>query len=295
MNDDFAAPCRAPVAAWAGLGVLLLVTALALPPAAARELAMDPAEMVEVELSSVGIDPLTRTPVVLLRDLEAGDVVAIVIGVAEAQAILFALHGAELPRPMTHDLMVNLLGAVGATLERVFIDSLVGNTYIGALELRVKGRNAPMLVDTRPSDGMALAVRTGARIFVSPAILAEAREREFEELPDDQVASAIGITVVDIADDIRESLGLPDRPGVIVNQARGPAAEAGITAGAMIFEVNGEPVGTPMQFLDRIRSTPRDGKVRIRFWHEGEESQAELEAIPPRERARERDEPMIRA
>jgi uncharacterized protein len=160
----------------------------------------------------------------------------------------------------------------------------------------VEGRDAPVLVDTRPSDGMALAVRTGARIFVSPSILEEAREREFEELPDDQVASAIGITVVEIANDIRESLGLPDRPGVIVNQARGPAADAGLTAGAMIFEVNGEPVGTPMQFLDAIRATPADEKVLIRYWYDGEEAEAELEPVPPRRRRRpDSDEPMIRA
>jgi uncharacterized protein len=273
--------------------IALLLAAAPTPQALARELAMDPAEMVEVELASVGIEPMTRTPVVLLRDLESSDVVPIVIGVAEAQAILFALHGAPLPRPMTHDLMRNMLQSLGATLERVFVDSLVGSTYLGMLELRVEGRDQPLLVDTRPSDGMALAVRTGARIFVAPQILAEAREREFEALPDDQVAAAIGITVVEISADIRESLGLPDRPGVIVNQARGAAADAGITAGAMILEVNGEPVGTPMQFLDRVRSTPRDERVHIRFWHEGREAEAELEPAAPR-RPR-RDEPAIRA
>jgi uncharacterized protein len=292
MNDDDAPRRRA-----AGIRVtacaLLLILGL-VQPALARELAMDPDDMVEVELSSVGIDPITRTPLVLLRDLEAGDMVAIVIGVAEAQSILFALHGAELPRPMTHDLMLNVIETLGGTLERVFIDSLIANTYHGALELRVEGRDATLLVDTRPSDGMALAVRSGARLFVSPQILEEAREREFQELPDDPVASAIGITVVEISDDIRESLGLPDRPGVIVNQARGPAADAGITAGAMIFEVNGEPIGTPMQFLERIRATPRGEKARIRYWHDGQEGQAEIEASPPRERI-ERDEPMIRA
>jgi uncharacterized protein len=278
--------------AWALAGT---ITAALLQPAFARELTLDPDQMIEVELASVALDPLTRTPLVLLRDLEAGDVVAIVIGVAEAQAILLALHGAEVPRPMTHDLMANLLHTFGATLEKVYIDSLVGSTYLGMLELRVNGREGPVRIDSRPSDGMALAVRTGARIYVAPAILEEAREREFEELPDDQVASAIGITVVEIAEDIRESLGLPGRPGVIVNQARGEAAQAGITAGAMILEVNGRAVDSPMQFLDAIRATPRESKVRIRYWHDGEEAEVELEPAPPRQRQRQSDEPMIRA
>src|SRR5690606_9566870 len=115
------------------------------------------------------------------------------------------------------------------------IDDLVDNTYLGLLELVLPDRDEPILVDSRPSDGLALAVRSGATIHVAPKVLDASRERHFEGLESDQVATALSITVVAIDDDIRASLRLPERPGVIVNQARGPALDAGISAGMMIL------------------------------------------------------------
>jgi len=261
-------------AAWACALALVLAA-----PGAARELAVNPDELVEVELAALGVSPVTGTPVVLLRDLEAGDVVPIFVGVVEARAILLAMHGVEPPRPMTHDLIGNLLSAMGATLERVVIDDLANDTYFGMLELKVKGQDKPVRVDTRPSDGMALAVRAGVSIFVAPKILIAGRDLEYRGLNDDQVVTAMGITVVQVTDALRGAHGLPARPGVLVHRVRGRAAQTGLSPGSLILKVNDEVPDSPMAFLELVRRTPEGKPVRIGYWQDGAEKEISLPAL----------------
>ena len=250
----------------------------------ARELATPTEELVEVELASVGINPLTGSPVVLLRELAGGNVVPIFIGVPEAQAILLAMHEAQLPRPMTHDLMHDLLGAMDARLERVFVDDLDNGTYYGMLELRLgagaAGSGRLIRVDSRPSDALALAVRTGATIHVAPKILIAGRGLEYEGLPDDQVVTALGITVVSATQRLRETFELPERPGLLVNRSAGAAADAGLNPGSLILEVNGVVPGSPMEMLELIGDTPQGEQVEIRYWQDGEEATLRLSPDP---------------
>jgi uncharacterized protein len=246
------------------LGPGLLVTAQA------RELAIDRDELVVVELATVGMGRMSGAPVVLLREPKSGDVVPIIIGMAEARAILMAMHEVPVPRPMTHDLLRDLIGAMDARLENVLVDGLVDGTYLGMLELKLVGREHPVLVDTRPSDGLALAMRTGAGIYVAPGILQAGREMEFEGLEEDQVVTAIGITVVEATPGLREGLDLPADEGVVVSRATGHAAAVGIEPGSLIREVNGETPLTPMAFLDLVRKTPAGEQAVIRYWLDGE-------------------------
>jgi len=251
----------------------------------ARELATPTEELVEVELASVGINPLTGSPVVLLRELAGGDVVPIFIGVPEAQAILLAMHEAQLPRPMTHDLMHDLLGAMNANLERVFVDDLDNGTYYGMLELRIGAADAEgggrlIRVDSRPSDALALAVRAGATIHVAPKILIAGRGLEYEGLPDDQVVTALGITVVAATPRLRETFELPERPGLLVNRSSGAAAVAGLNPGSLILAVNGEVPGSPMEMLELIGDTPKGEQVEILYWQDGEEATLRLSPDP---------------
>jgi uncharacterized protein len=269
--------------AW--LTVLLMALPLLAGPllagaSQAREITAVPADVVEMEIATVTLDPASGVPLVLLRNPLSGELVPIFIGAAEARAILFSLHGAELPRPLTHDLMTDILDAVGVRLERVFVDDLTDDTYLGILELSQPGREAPVLVDARPSDALALALRAEASIHISTRVLEAARDRQYMPLDTEQIATALGITVVGIDDDIRESLGLPDRPGVIVNQARGAAADAGITAGMMIVGVNGQPVESPLRYLELIGITPEGERAVITVWLDGRELQFELDLLP---------------
>ena len=125
----------------------------------------------EVTVAGVTVDPVTKSPIVVLREPKSGNVLPIWIGLLEANAIALALEGTELPRPMTHDLMKSILHATGARLRSVEIADIRENTYFALLHL--EGNEGSVRVDARPSDAIALALRCGARILVSEAVLAQ--------------------------------------------------------------------------------------------------------------------------
>ncbi len=223
-------------------------------------------DFVHVELSTVGVDSYSGAPVALLRDPESGDVVPIFIGIAEAEAILRALHEVEMPRPMTHDLMGSILTELDADLERIVVHDLQDGTYYGRIELRVgDDDNGHRTIDTRPSDGFALAVRTGARIEVAREILQTEMEFDFRAPEgDENVVQAAGITVVEAATDLLEEMALPtDKGGVLISAVEPEAAAAGLEPGFLVLEVNGETVNSPMDFLDAIRATPSGEEAEI--------------------------------
>ncbi|QOC21461.1 bifunctional nuclease family protein [Wenzhouxiangella sp. AB-CW3] len=248
----------------------------------ARELAVEFDTLVPAELASVAVEPMTGTPVVLLREPDDGRIVPIFIGPNEARAILVAQRGIESERPMTHDLATDLIQSLDAKLERVIVDELRNGTYYGALELSRADSDEIVRVDTRPSDGLALAARTGASILVAPAILEAGEDIPFRGLDDDdEVVTAIGITVMPASDDIRQALNLPDEPGVLVTNSRSHAEQAGLRAGALILAVDDETIETPMDFLESISAATAEGKAMIRFWHEGETHEVELSTEVP--------------
>ncbi len=125
----------------------------------------------KVAVAGVTVDPVTKSPIVVLRDPETGDVVPIWIGLLEANAIALALDGTEPPRPMTHDLMKSILHATGTRLRSVEIADVRENTYYALLHIEWNGER--VRVDARPSDAIALALRCGARILVSETVLAQ--------------------------------------------------------------------------------------------------------------------------
>ena len=128
--------------------------------------------LVEVVVESVRIHVLSSQHVVLLKETERDRYLPIWIGPWEANAIATRLQGATPERPLTHDLFVATLTAVGARLKRVIISSLAEETYHATVELELDGRTFE--VDARPSDSLALAVRAGVRIFASQAVLDKA-------------------------------------------------------------------------------------------------------------------------
>jgi bifunctional DNase/RNase len=128
--------------------------------------------MIEVVVAHLGLDRTTNAPVVILREKEGARMVPIWIGPAEASAIAMELQGFKPPRPMTHDLLRQVLLGLGAELRRVVVTAVKGNTYFAELHLR-RGEDA-LQVDARPSDGIALAVRTHSPIFTSDELLADA-------------------------------------------------------------------------------------------------------------------------
>lgn len=129
--------------------------------------------MVEMHLASVRVEMPTNNPVVLLQET-AGDrrTLLIFIGTHEAQAIVEAIQGTTRPRPMTHELIRDILVELGATLERVVLTELVDSVYYAELHVNLNGR--AHVVSSRPSDAMAIAARLGTPIFAEEALLDEA-------------------------------------------------------------------------------------------------------------------------
>lgn len=133
----------------------------------AREL---PDGMLPVNVVGVQNHPESQTPIVLLVEPESRGVVPIFIGASEAQAIRLAMESISTPRPMTHDTAVAIMRSLDGELERLIIDQLTQNTYLALLEIQ-RGEDKLVYVDVRPSDGLALAVRTGAAVWVARDLL----------------------------------------------------------------------------------------------------------------------------
>jgi bifunctional DNase/RNase len=240
-------------------------------------------EWVPVELSTVGMDGRTGLPIVVLRDPESGSVLPIWIGGAEAQAIALVLHGVVPPRPMTHDLMANLISELRAEVDEVVVTDLRNNTYFGVVRLRVAGEKKIREVDSRPSDALALALRTGAPIRVARKILAAAPEFDFiaPEGPN-QVVQALGLTVVAATPSLRKEFRLADRRGVVVTSAFGFAREKGMRRGDLIIEVNGKVIEEPAAFFEVVRATPPRAPVQITYLRDGDTRVIEVPAdLPP--------------
>lgn len=129
--------------------------------------------MEEVRIASLALDPRSNQPVLLLKPLDEepghGRLLPIWIGHPEATAILLAIEGIETPRPMTHDLLISMLGTIDTFVERVEITRVEEGTFYAAIILR--GEERTFAVDARPSDSIALAVRAGAPIFVAEEVL----------------------------------------------------------------------------------------------------------------------------
>jgi bifunctional DNase/RNase len=129
--------------------------------------------LIEMSIKGFMLDPITNMPIVILRDAGNQRVLPIWVGPVEANAIALQIENFTPPRPMTHDLLRNVLVELGASLTRVIITDLRDNTFFAYLELRHHGET--VLVDARPSDAIALSLRTRAPIFVSPQVLEQAR------------------------------------------------------------------------------------------------------------------------
>jgi bifunctional DNase/RNase len=125
--------------------------------------------LVEVRVQSLGLDPSTNNPVVVLQELEGERVLLIWIGPGEASAIAMQLADMEFPRPLTHDLLVAVLKGLGGLLQKVVISRVEKSTYYA--ELIVHRNGEVLALDARPSDSVAVALRVGAPIFVANDLL----------------------------------------------------------------------------------------------------------------------------
>jgi bifunctional DNase/RNase len=124
-----------------------------------------------MKVDKLGIDLLTHDPVVILKDLEGKRSLPILIGPFEATAIALALEGTQVPRPLSHDLMKSVIEALKAKVDRIIIHDIQENTFYAKVVLESSLGN--LEIDARPSDSIALALRTNSPIYVSERIILE--------------------------------------------------------------------------------------------------------------------------
>src|SRR3954468_10878137 len=140
------------------------------------------APLQEMVIYGVSFDMVGKQPIVLLKAVDTNKFLPIWIGHPEAAAILMKLQGATTPRPMTHDLLFEMLGELEVACTRVSVTELRENTFYASITLSVNGREVE--IDSRPSDALALAVRSGAPIFAAEDVIAESAI-EFEHEVED--------------------------------------------------------------------------------------------------------------
>lgn len=132
---------------------------------------------IEMTIKGLMVDPITNTPIVILRDEDGQRVLPIWVGIFEANAIALQIENVTTPRPMTHDLLRNVIHDLKATVDRIVVCDVQDNTFYALIHLTRDGQG--MTIDARPSDAIALALRTRAPIFVEETVLDHAKTVDF--------------------------------------------------------------------------------------------------------------------
>ena len=150
--------------------------------------------MIEVRVQSLGIDQGSKSPVVILQEMNGDRMLPIWIGPSEASAIAMELAGMKFSRPLTHDLAASLIRGLGGALTRVLITRVQENTYFA--ELVIQRGTEVFTIDARPSDSIAIALRMRARVFtteelLSPTPIEMTTEQEVPEFPPPSDASTL--------------------------------------------------------------------------------------------------------
>ncbi|MBI4161877.1 MAG: bifunctional nuclease family protein [Acidobacteria bacterium] len=131
---------------------------------------------VEMKIKGLMIDPITQMPIIILRDPGSNAVLPIWVGIFEANAIALQIEKISTPRPMTHDLLRDIIRSLHAEVKRILIWDLKENTFYA--KIFVQSNHSEVIIDSRPSDAIALALRTGSPIFVDSSVIEKAKSTD---------------------------------------------------------------------------------------------------------------------
>jgi hypothetical protein len=196
------------------------------------------AVLVETKVKTITIDPYSQSPVIVLETVADMKLLPIWIDIPEARAIAMELEQVKAPRPLTHDLIRNILQKLGTKVQRAAVTELRNNTYIALLSLTVNGRE--MEIDCRPSDAIAIALRMKAPIFVSGQVLAKAKPLPTESGRAGRTQTKLGIQAQELSAELAKLLDSQQERGVLVAavEAGSIAMKAGIERGDIITKAN---------------------------------------------------------
>jgi bifunctional DNase/RNase len=134
---------------------------------------------IEMRVKGLVVDPLSKMPIVILEEAESDRILPIWIGVFEANAIALTMENIATPRPMTHDLIKNLLERVNITVEKIVVNDVQNNTFFALIHCRHMEQK--VVIDSRPSDAIALALRTNSPIFVKDDVVKLSHSLKMDE------------------------------------------------------------------------------------------------------------------
>lgn len=132
-----------------------------------------------MKIKGLILDPISKMPIVVLEDLNSERILPIWIGVFEANAISLKVENIATPRPMTHDLLKNILSKFNIPIEKIVVNDVRDNTFYAVIYCRYKGQIIG--IDSRPSDAIALALRTNTHIFVTEEVVSKANSLNFND------------------------------------------------------------------------------------------------------------------
>ena len=137
-----------------------------------------------MKIASVNMDPVTNGPIIILKEIDGEKTLPIWIGLLEATAIASEIEGIKFSRPMTHDLLTTILSKADIKVNKIEINDLKDNTYYATIYLTKGGKN--LLIDSRPSDAIALSLRVKAPIFVADEVIQNSSQIDFKAEPEDK-------------------------------------------------------------------------------------------------------------
>ncbi len=133
--------------------------------------------LIEMSIKGLMVDPITNMPIVILKDKLGERVLSIWVGIFEANAIALQIENVATPRPMTHDLLRNIITDLDGSVDRIVVSDLKDNTFFAIIHLTVRGER--IAVDARPSDAIALALRTRSPILVEETVIDQRQDCRF--------------------------------------------------------------------------------------------------------------------
>ncbi len=211
---------------------------------------------VRVEVTGVGIDQDSGAHYVLLQDRDGDRGVPILIGDNEAEAITLQMHGLRPPRPLTQDLLRNVIEQTGNHVDRVVITEMRNEVYLAKIVLD-GGRHK---VDSRPSDAVALALGTHAPIYVNEKLLTASSQLGSvarSAVPETQ--RGLGIAVQELTPTLARYFEVPPKSAVLVDEVGPSATQAGMKRGDLLTSIDGRPVAGVADF-DREVATLKNGQ-----------------------------------
>lgn len=222
---------------------------------------------VEVNVRGVTIDSRTRSPVVLLEDTANKRVLPIWIGYPEARAIAVILENVKDPRPMTHDLLVNILNSSGIKLLGALVAKVEENIFYAKLYLRTP--EGMKTIDSRPSDAIAISLRTNTSIYVAEEVFENAESIPLPSSPSDETAERTGIIVQEITEEMIPFFKLKEKKGVLVSDVikGSPGDKGGVKIGDVIIKINGKEIFSQKDYEEEVKKSKE--KMRLEILREG--------------------------